>query len=80
MLSLSNNTNFNIENYLSSNENKLYIHFPSYYVEAKDLIEPIKKNIHTEIFKLNPKNMIETNLEFSTLNFNDYSSLYDDGI
>jgi len=61
-------------------ESKLFVHFPSYYIEPKDLFEPLKKEIHTEDFKIKSQNFIESTLDFSVINFKDYSSLYDDGI
>jgi len=73
------NADFDVDQYLTKNESKLYIHFPSYFIEAKDLGEPLKKGIHTEIFKLKSQNNLESSLDFSLINFKDYSSLYDDG-
>ncbi len=68
-----------VDEYLLNSESKLYIHFPSYFTEAKNLQEPLRKSIQTEVYKLKSFNYLESNLDFSIINFKDYSSLYSDG-
>jgi len=84
-LNSNNNNNYTIseaeqiQNYLDSNESKLFLHFPSYYVDKKSIEEPVKKNIITESFELNSKTTLYSKLEFSLIDFNEFSSLYDQG-
>lgn len=70
----------NIQNYFENNESKLFLHFPSYYVDKKSIEEPVKKNIISESFELNSYTRINSKMEFSRIDFNEFSSLYDEGM
>lgn len=78
-IALKNNKNQDINEYLLKSDSKLYVHFPSFFIEAKDLVEPLKREIHTEVYKIKSQNFIDSTLDFSVINFKDFSSLYDDG-
>lgn len=71
--------NTNNNKYLIDDNSKLYFHFPSFYVNPKDLIQPIKNNTNTEIFSLKQQNQIQSKIDLTLMNFHDYYSLYDDG-
>jgi hypothetical protein len=80
----NNNTDTNneaekIQNYFQDNESKLFLHFPSYYVDKKSIEEPVKKNIISESFELNLNTRVHSKLEFSRIDFNEFTSLYDEG-
>jgi hypothetical protein len=66
------------QNYFDNSESKLFLHFPSYYVDKKSIEEPVKKNMISESFEINSNTRINSKLEFSRIDFNEFTSLYDE--
>jgi hypothetical protein len=64
--------------YLEKTSSRLFVYFPSYSIDSKNLENPLKMNIHTEIFDLKPQVEQKSEIFLSVLNFTDYNSLYDE--
>ena len=76
---LIDTNNLDIDDYLRKTQSKLFLHFPSFYIDSKDLVYPVKKNIHTEVYNIKSNTEIEAHLDLSVIHFFDYSSLVNDG-
>lgn len=68
-----------LHKYFENNKSRMFLHFPSYYVDTDSISEPLKKNMITESFELNTLTSIYSKMEFSPIDFNEYTSIYNDG-
>lgn len=65
-------------NYLGNNTSRLFVYFPTYSVEMHNITNPLKMNLHTEIYDIKPFIQQNSEIFLSMLNFTDFNSLYDD--
>jgi hypothetical protein len=65
--------------YLRSAKSKLFVYFPSFTIDAGNLVDPLKMNVHTEVYDLKPNSVQSSEILFNLLNFTDFNSIYDDG-
>jgi hypothetical protein len=68
-----------MNSYLNTAKSKLFVYLPSYTIDAGNLIDPLKMNIHTEVYDLKPNTIHSSEILFNLLNFTDFNSIYDDG-
>lgn len=66
-------------NYLRASNSKLFVYIPSFTIDAGNLLDPLKMNVHTEMYDLKPYSEQSSEILFNLLNFTDFNSIYDDG-